>query len=50
MQLFIAPYADRGHAKRLIMLGLLVSALGAILMATSTSLVQFVLARAVIGS
>ena len=50
MQLFIAPYADRGHAKRLIMLGLLVSAFGAILMATSTSLVQFVLARAVIGS
>ncbi len=50
MQLFIAPYADRGHAKRLIMLGLLVSALGAVLMATSTSLAQFVLARAVIGS
>jgi MFS family permease len=49
-QLFIAPYADRGHAKRLIMLGLLVSALGAILMSTSTSLTQFIVARAVIGS
>ena len=49
-QLFIAPYADRGHAKRLIMLGLLVSALGAILMSTSTSLTQFIIARAVIGS
>ena len=49
-QLFIAPYADRGYAKRLIMLGLLVSALGAILMSTSTSLTQFIVARAVIGS
>ena len=49
VQLFVAPFADRGHTKRLIMAGMLIGACGSVLMATGDSLLQFVLARAVIG-
>jgi MFS family permease len=50
VQLFVSPFADRGHTKRLIMGGMLLGALGSLLMAFGTGLPQFVLARAVIGS
>ena len=50
VQLFVAPFADRGHTKRLIMMGMVIGAFGSLLMATGSSLPQFVLARAVIGS
>ena len=50
VQLFVAPYADRGHTKRLIMAGMIIGAIGSLIMATGSSLPQFVLARAVIGS
>lgn len=50
VQLFVSPFADRGHTKRLIMGGMLLGAMGSLLMAFGTGLPQFVLARAVIGS
>lgn len=50
VQLFISPFADRGHAKRLIVIGLVIAAVGSVLFAIGTSLIEFVLARAVVGS
>jgi MFS family permease len=50
VQLFIAPYADRGYSKRLIVIGLMLASTGSVLFATGDNLVQFVLARAVVGS
>ena len=50
VQLFIAPYADRGHSKRLIVIGLTLAGTGSVLFATGENLVQFVFARAVVGS
>jgi MFS family permease len=50
VQLFVAPCADRGHIKRLIMGAMLLGALGSVLMAFGTGLPQFVIACAVIGS
>jgi len=50
VQLFISPYADRGHAKRLIIVGLVLAGIGSVLFSTGTSLPQFIFARAVIGS
>lgn len=50
VQLFIAPYADRGHAKRLIIIGLILASAGSLLFSTGTTLLQFIVARAVVGS
>jgi len=50
VQLFIAPYADRGYSKRLIVIGLMLAGTGSVLFATGDNLAQFVLARAVVGS
>lgn len=50
VQLFIAPYADRGHSKRLIVIGLMLAGTGSVLFATGDNLVQFIFARAVVGS
>ena len=36
VQLFIAPYADRGHTKRLIMAGMVIGAFGSLIMATGS--------------
>lgn len=47
--LFLAPYADRGHAKRLVMAGMALGALGSTMLAIGDRLSEFVLARAVIG-
>ena len=50
VQLFIAPFADRGHAKHLIVIGLVLAGVGSVLFSTGTSLTQFIFARAVVGS
>jgi MFS family permease len=50
VQLFIAPFADRGHSKRLIIIGLLLAGAGSMLFSTGTTLTQFIIARAVVGS
>lgn len=50
VQLFIAPFADRGHAKRLIVIGLILAGTGSVLFSTGTTLVHFIVARAVVGS
>ena len=48
-QLLISPFADRGHSKRLLMIGLLLAVGGGALFAAGSSLVVFVIARAVLG-
>jgi MFS family permease len=50
VQLFIAPFADRGHAKYLIIIGLVLAGAGSVLFATGTTLTHFIFARAVVGS
>ena len=48
-QVLLAPYADRGHSKTLLLCGLGMAVLGSVLFAASSSLVAFVLSRAVVG-
>lgn len=50
VQLFIAPFADRGYSKRLIIIGLLLAGAGSVLFSTGSTLAQFIVARAVVGS
>ena len=50
VQMFVAPLGDRGHAKRLIMAGLLFGTIGSLLFAIGSNLPTFVIARGVIGS
>lgn len=47
--MFLAPFADRGHAKRLIMAGMALGATGSAMLALGDNLRDFVVARAVIG-
>ena len=48
-QLTIAPLADKGHARKLLSLGMLANAVGAVLMAFGESLPAFLLGRFVMG-
>ncbi len=48
-QLLLAPLADRGHSKTLLIAGLLVAVVGSVLFAGSSSLLGFVVARGVVG-
>ncbi|MEI7971714.1 MAG: MFS transporter [Actinomycetota bacterium] len=48
-QLTIAPYADRGHARKLMTLGMAANAVGALLMAFGSSLPAFLLGRFIMG-
>ena len=48
-QIFLAPLADRGHSKALLIGGLALAVLGSVFFALSSSLIAFVLARAVVG-
>ncbi len=48
-QIFLAPFADRGHSKTLLLAGLGVAVLGNVLFALSGSLVTLVASRAVVG-
>ena len=44
VQILIAPYADRGHAKRLLIIGTTLAVLGNALFASGSTLVIFILA------
>jgi MFS family permease len=48
-QLTIAPLADKGHARKLLSLGMLANAVGAVIMALGESLPAFLLGRFVMG-
>jgi MFS family permease len=48
-QLTIAPYADRGHARTLMTVGMAANAAGALIMAFGSSLPMFLLGRFVMG-
>lgn len=48
-QLVLAPYADRGHTRRLLMAGAILSVVTMVLFAVSTELWQFSLARLMSG-
>lgn len=48
-QIFIAPLADRGYAKRVVVAGVLVNVLGLLLMAAGTSLVPILVGRFISG-
>ena len=49
VQLFVAPLADRGHARKLLVLALLVAVVGNVLFALGSSLAPFLVARALAG-
>lgn len=50
VQLFLAPYADRGKPKYFVLGALILAALGSVLFAVGTSLWSLVLARAITGA
>lgn len=48
-QVLIAPYADRGHARRLVLAGMMMNVLGVLTMALATSVVPLMAGRVVTG-
>jgi MFS family permease len=50
VQLFVAPYADRGKPKLFVLTALILAALGSLLFALGTTLWTLVLARAITGA
>lgn len=48
-QVLVGPLADRGHARRIVILGTLANALGIVLLAVSTSFLPLLLGRAISG-
>ncbi len=48
-QLLLAPLADRGHSKTLLLAGLMAAVVGSVLFAASSTLVGLVIARGVVG-
>ena len=48
-QLVLAPFADRGHSKRLLLAGLVAALAGSVMFAASSTLIGLVLARAIVG-
>ncbi len=48
-QLLLAPLADNGHSKRLLLAGLFAAVVGSVMFAASSTLVGFVIARAITG-
>jgi len=48
-QITIAPFADRGHAKQLVLAGVFVNVIGLVLMAFGTSLVPILIGRFISG-
>jgi MFS family permease len=50
VQLFVAPYADRGKPKRFVLAALILAGLGSILFAFGTTLWTLVIARAITGA
>jgi predicted MFS family arabinose efflux permease len=49
-QLFVAPLADRGHARAVLLSGLGLAVVGTVLFASGSSLAWFLMARAVVGA
>jgi MFS family permease len=50
VQLLMSPLADRGHTKRLLQIGTVLSVVGNLVFATGGSLGQFALGRALVGA
>lgn len=50
VQLLMSPLADRGHTKRLLLVGTVLSVVGNLVFATGGSLVQFATGRALVGA
>lgn len=50
VQLFVSPLADRGHTKRLLVIGTVLSVIGNLVFATGGSLIQFASGRALVGA
>jgi MFS family permease len=48
-QLLIAPYADRGHARLIVLVGVLINVAGLVLMAMSTTLLPILIGRFIAG-
>lgn len=48
-QIIFAPFADRGHSKRLLLLGLTAAVAGSVTFALSSSLVMLIVARSIVG-
>ena len=48
-QLVIAPLADRGHARRIVLIGVTVNVIGVVLMALSTTLLPILIGRFISG-
>lgn len=48
-QLLLAPFADRGHSKLLLLAGLGMAVVGSVMFALSSTLVMLVVSRAVVG-
>ncbi len=48
-QLLLAPLADRGHSKRLLLAGLAAAIAGSLMFAASSTLIALVIARAIVG-
>ncbi len=48
-QVAIAPYADRGHARKVVVVGVLVSVAGLLLMAIGTTLTPIIIGRVING-
>ena len=48
-QVFVAPRADRGHARQLVYLGMLLNVAGLVVMAFGTTLVALLVARVIMG-
>jgi MFS family permease len=48
-QVVIAPYADRGHARKLVLAGMMMNLLGVVMMALATSVVPLMAGRVVTG-
>lgn len=48
-QLLVAPLADRGHARRIVMIGVLINVFGLVLMGVSTSLAPILIGRFISG-
>ena len=50
VQLFVAPFADRGHGRKLIQVGLTLAALGSVVFVFGDSLTWFIIGRGVVGA
>jgi MFS family permease len=48
-QVLIAPYADRGHARRLVLAGMMMNLVGVVMMALATAVVPLMAGRVVTG-